>query len=115
MSDTFQLISQTNNIRNMIIKYDFTLQEINLLIILCPRLQQFSIKKSNNSFQTFLQLLLSNIHEKLKDLFLLCITHVSSKETENFKTFINSENLLYGYSEIITIMLDTHMRNLSFI
>jgi hypothetical protein len=97
-TDTFRSVSRTNTIRNMIIGYGYTLQEIMFLINLCPRLYQLSIDKFNSDFQTFLRCLLLNDHKKLNYLSLLCITYMFPEETERLKTFIKSEKLLWKYS-----------------
>jgi len=43
-NETFQIVSNTNNIRNVIIKEYCTFEQLKLFVYLCPRLQQLSIR-----------------------------------------------------------------------
>lgn len=97
-SDTFQLVSQTNNIRNMTINHQHRLQETKFWVDLCPRLQRFTFIKPNDPFKLFIRFLLLNDNKQFNDLFLLCIKEVSEQQTTLLETFLESENMLDVHS-----------------
>jgi len=97
-SETFRLVSDTNVITNIIIKEKCTLEEIQLVVTLCPRLEHLTIRVPIDFFELTLQLLLSNTNENTLHLFSLCITDVSQSLVEILEMFIKSEELLDDYS-----------------
>ncbi len=76
-NESFRLVSQTNKIKKMKIKYDNTLTMTKFLILLCPRLEHLTIKWSENSLKTLLQFLLSEDNNNTRYLSSLLIEDVS--------------------------------------
>lgn len=97
-SEIFQLVSQTNNIRNMIIHRNQILNIKKFLVNLCPRLYQLSFTYDLDS-QLFLQFLSSNDNERLNYLYLLSMTCVPNYEQmRKLKKFIDSKKIFNQYS-----------------
>ena len=97
-NDYFQLVSQTNNIQNLIIHYQYTLQQTKVLVNLCSQLKQLTIDKFEDDFQALLRFLLSKDNHKPRYLSSLCLKHVPYDRIESVKHFMKSERLLQNYS-----------------
>ncbi|CAF4205155.1 unnamed protein product [Rotaria sordida] len=81
-NETFQIVSNTNTIRNMIIKSNCTFQQLKLLINICPQIQQLSMCIHKIFLEVALLFLLSNDNEYTHELHSLCITHSIVKGIE---------------------------------
>ncbi|CAF1375082.1 unnamed protein product [Rotaria sp. Silwood1] len=96
-SETYQLLSKTNNIIQMIIMLDCTLEIIKFFINLFPRLQYFTMRISNDNIKPVLSLLFSKDNYNTQNLFSLCIKHMSDEEFDILKNFIGLEKLFDVY------------------
>lgn len=92
--ETFQLVSRTNKIINLIITTECTLEVTKLLVNLCPQLQHLTINISKNHFVATLRFLLS---KSVRHLFSLCIQHVSEDEMLILNELTKPEKLSNHY------------------
>ena len=90
----------------MVITARCSLDEVDILIDLCPRLKQLSIQKYDGNAEYFFD----NIQQRLKNLVFLSLICSSSEEIERLQTLIESEKLLSRCS----IKSDTSKNSLSF-
>jgi len=96
-SETYQLLSKTNNIKQMIIMLDCTLEITKFFIYLFPRLQYFTMRISNDNIKPVLSLLFSKDNYNTQNLFSLCIKYMSDEEFDILKNFIGLEKLFDVY------------------
>jgi len=96
-SETYQLLSKTNNIKQMIIMLDCTLEITKFFINLFPRLQYFTMRISNDNIKPVLSLLFSEDNYNTQNLFSLCIKHMSHEEFDILNNFIGLEKLFDVY------------------
>ena len=96
-SETYQLLSKTNNIKQMIIMLDCTLEITKFFINLFPRLQYFTMQISNDNIKPVLSLLFSKDNYNTQNLFSLCIQHMSDEKFDMLKNFIGLEKLFDVY------------------
>ncbi|CAF1127888.1 unnamed protein product [Rotaria sordida] len=87
-SETFQLLSKTNNIKEIIIMLDCTLEITKFFVNLCLRLQYLTMKISNDNLQLVLSFLFSKSNYITHNLFLLCIKYMSNTEFDILENFI---------------------------
>ncbi|CAF3834939.1 unnamed protein product [Rotaria sp. Silwood1] len=97
-SETFQLLSKTNNIKEIIIMLDCTLEITKFFVNLCLRLQYLTMKISNNNnLQLVLSFLFSKNNYITHNLFLLCIKSMSNTEFDILENFIVLQELFDVY------------------
>lgn len=89
-NDTFQFVSKNNRITKLVITTQCTLNDIDILIALCPRVKQLVIDKAGEYSDDFF----ANIQNKLQDLVFLSVNCGCSDELERLQTLIESERLL---------------------
>jgi hypothetical protein len=92
-SEIFQYVSKTNQIRNLELRTDSTLEEIQLIVKLFPRLEYLKIAMKKEDIYKIVRFLLS----KTNDLFSLCITEIPQRCLKEFNMIIKAENLLDDY------------------
>ncbi|CAF2116730.1 unnamed protein product [Rotaria magnacalcarata] len=85
-SETFRLLSSRNNIRNLTVKSLCTLQQVEFLVQLCPRLQHLDIHVSHEDFQSIIKYFLRN-YEGIRNLLTL---HIKSSEDIWIEKVINT-------------------------
>jgi hypothetical protein len=91
-SENFQLVFNKNMITNV------TIEEIQLIVALCYRLEYLTIRISTDFFVPILRFLLPKSNENIRHLFLLCILGVPEDMVNLLKTLIRSEKLFDDYS-----------------
>jgi hypothetical protein len=97
-SETFRLVSKQNQIKNIIIKHDYTKKMMEVLINLCPRVQYISFGYSRRSLDATVYYLLSEIKEATSHLFSLCIFSASPKWIGEWEELIKSREVFDDYS-----------------
>ncbi len=93
-SENFQMVSKTNNIRNVTIQKEPIFDELKLLLNLCPQLQHLTMRYETGVVP-LLRVLLSNNHPHLCSLSVKDSLLVA---TETLKDLIDSKKLLNEYS-----------------
>jgi hypothetical protein len=91
---TFQFVSKTNQIINLIITTECTLEVTKLLVNLCPKLQHLTISIFKNDFVPTLRFLLS---KNIRYLFSLCLQHVSEDDILTLNELIKPQILSNQY------------------
>ena len=97
-TESFQMVTNENKITSLIIYNNCSLEDIRLLIRLCPRLQQMVLNISRDNLQSTVNLLLMNTNGNTRHLFSLCLLNVTPKLVKILKTMIDSNTLLNNYS-----------------
>jgi hypothetical protein len=95
-SEVYQLISNKNSIKSLIINFKCGFEETKLLVNLCSQLQRLTIDISSNNIESTLRFLLSKGNNTCH-LSSLCLKNVSENEIKTLKTLIESERLLDNY------------------
>ncbi|CAF1038048.1 unnamed protein product [Rotaria sordida] len=97
-SESFQLVSKQNQIKNIIIKGDYTKKMMEVLINLCPQVQYISFGYSRRSLDATVYYLLSEIKETTRHLFSLCIFSASPRWIGEWEDLIQSREVFDNYS-----------------
>ncbi|CAF3699464.1 unnamed protein product [Rotaria sp. Silwood1] len=98
-NENSQLISNTNNMKNITIKHKCSLRKVKLLINLCSQLEHLTMEISYQSLISTVRFLLrkkKNINT-IRPLFSLYFLKIGIIGTEQLKTLIESEKLLDDY------------------
>ncbi|CAF3005375.1 unnamed protein product [Rotaria sp. Silwood2] len=96
-SQIFQYVSSTNKIKNLDLRDCDSLNQVQLIVNLFPRLESLKIGMNKKEIEEIIKFLLSKSNIKTQHLFLLCISNVSRIYPKQLKVFIKSENLLQDY------------------
>ncbi|CAF1253628.1 unnamed protein product [Rotaria sp. Silwood1] len=94
---TFQLVSKRNNIKQMSILINCTLEITKFFINLCPRLQYLIVQIPNDNIEPILSFLFSKDNYNIQNLFSLCIKFMSNQQFDILNDFIVSKNLFDIY------------------
>jgi hypothetical protein len=97
-NEDFQLVSNTNTIKNVTCDTVCTLRQIKLLVALCPRIQQLTIKTIVRNLEPITRFLLDKTNRNTRHLCSLCLSQVNRDCFEELETLINSETLLDDYT-----------------
>jgi hypothetical protein len=97
-SELFQIVSTTNTVTNITISRESTLENIQLLVALFPRLEYLTINLYKENLQSIARFLLSKSNENTRHLSLLCISKQRNDMMEELKSLLESENLLDDYT-----------------
>ncbi|CAF1160872.1 unnamed protein product [Adineta steineri] len=96
-NELFRLISSKNMIKNVKITTSNSLENIKLLIALCPQMQYFAINRYRLSLESMTEFVLSKSKAHIQHLCLLCIKNTTRPMVAILKTLIESEGLLDNY------------------
>ncbi|CAF2701888.1 unnamed protein product [Rotaria sp. Silwood2] len=95
---TFQIVSNTNIVKNMIIAKESTLEKIQLLVAIFPRLEYLTINLYREDLETIARFLLSKPNNNTRNLSLLCISKQLRDLVEKLRVLIEVENLLDDFT-----------------
>jgi len=109
---TFQLVSNANHIKTLIIGIPLTLEGIKSFTDLCPRLEHLTTCISQNYLNSVLRFLLSKNNTKPRHLNSLLIDGTLEIPNKIMETLIESENLQVDY--VIGNGADENLRNIYF-
>ncbi|CAF4707771.1 unnamed protein product [Rotaria sp. Silwood1] len=90
---TFQLVSKTNKITNLMILTECTFEVTKLLVNLCPQLQHLTINIKKNDFAPTLRFLLSKNNHCIRHLFSLYLQHVPEDQILILNELIKPDKL----------------------
>jgi hypothetical protein len=96
-NETFQLVTNMNIIKNLTVTEIDEIKEVELLFILCPRLQYFTITKRQKDAKTLVKLLLSKDTGIAQHLILLSICINNKKYIDTLIKLIQEGKRLYDY------------------
>jgi hypothetical protein len=97
-NELFQIVSTTNTVRNITIGRESTLENIQLLVTLFPRLEYLTVNLFKENLQSIARFLLSKSNDNTRYLSLLCISKQRNDMMEELKSLLESENLLDDYT-----------------
>ncbi|CAF2878103.1 unnamed protein product [Rotaria sp. Silwood2] len=95
---TFRIVSNTNIVKNMIIAKESTLEKIQLLVAIFPRLEYLTINLYREDLETIARFLLSKPNNNTRHLSLLCISKQLRDLVEKLRVLIEVENLLDDFT-----------------
>ena len=100
--EMINLISQKNQIKKVNLKMINTINEVSLILELCPRITYLKIDSINNidieSFVRFILIKIKTICNHQLRLLCFCISAADDKMVKNLQTMIDSRNLLLNYT-----------------
>ncbi|UJR13138.1 hypothetical protein I4U23_000162 [Adineta vaga] len=96
-SETFQSVSKTNSIKNMICRQRCTLEKVKLLVMLFPRLQHLTIDTLWNKVESILQFLLNKNNENTRDLVFLSLTYADTQFFDHLNELVMLKTLPHQY------------------
>lgn len=88
-SKKYHLVRNENRIKNLVISFDYSLQDIQLLVQLCSKLEDISIGVSEYYLEPTLQFLLKKVKTSSAHLSLICI---SGDLNQKLSSLIKSNN-----------------------
>ncbi|CAF3679157.1 unnamed protein product [Rotaria sordida] len=94
----FSIVSITNTIKNVTINQNITLEKLELLINLVPRLEYLTINLNEQDLKYVTRFLLSNRDKNTRHLSLLCISKHHKHMVENMRLLIQKEKLLDDFT-----------------
>jgi hypothetical protein len=97
-SEDFQFVSNTNTIRNVTCDAACNLEQIRLLVALCPRLNSLTMNRRTSNLESVVRFLLDRTNENTRHLYLLCFSRVWNNWCDKLDQLIKSETLLNDYS-----------------
>jgi hypothetical protein len=96
-SETFRLLSNTNTITDVTLKDKCTLDRIEMIIALCPRLQHFTLDTHMKDMESLIRLLLEKSQQNTCHMFSLCFSRATKHWYQKLEALIKSETLLDDY------------------
>lgn len=93
----FRLVANQNKITTVVFKQRCTLEKIRLLVDLCPRIENLSIKLHARDLQSISQFLLENNNMNSGHLYSLCILSANAIWKERLAELIQSKTLIHNY------------------
>jgi hypothetical protein len=95
--DIFQIVSNMNNITNLTIDKEITLDKIQLLVTLFPRLEYLIMNLYKEDLESIARYLLSKFNDNTRHLSSLCISKQRKDLMEILSNLLESEKLLDNY------------------
>ncbi|CAF1471323.1 unnamed protein product [Rotaria sp. Silwood1] len=96
-SENFRLVMNGNTIRSLTVKQICEIEKIELLFILCSRLQHFTIEEPWTRVDELVRLLLSKNNNNTRHLFSLSISNENKRLPNKLNTLIQAGKLLDNY------------------
>jgi hypothetical protein len=97
-SDIFKIVSNTNIVANLTIDKESTLEKIQLLVALFPRLEYLTINLYKEDLESIARFLLSKFNDNTRHLSTLCVSKQRSILMERLRNLLESEDLLDDYT-----------------
>jgi len=97
-NDIFQIVSNTNLVTNLTIDKECTLEKIQLLVVLFPRLEYLTINLYKEDLESIARFLLSKFNDNTRHLSSLCVSKQRRDLMEKLRILLESENLLQDYT-----------------
>jgi hypothetical protein len=97
-SETFRVVSNTNMITEVTFTDQCTLEKLQLLLTLCPRVQHLTINTLVRNLDSITRFLLNKTNPKTHRLCLLCFSRATSNWLEKLDALIKSETLIDDYT-----------------
>jgi len=94
----FQIVSNTNIVTNLTIDKESSLEKIQLLVALFPRLEYLTINLYKEDLESIARFLLSKFNDNTRHLSTLCVSKQRSILIGILKNLLESEDLLDDYT-----------------
>ena len=96
-SKAFRLVSKNNMITNVTLESNCTLENVRMLITLCPRLECLTIKTHVENLQSTIRFLLERNYQNSRHLCTLCFLTATNALYKKLERLIKSEKLLNDF------------------
>ena len=96
-SEEFQFVSNKNNIENVTCDTACKLEQIKLIVALCPRMKYFTINRRTNHIESIIRFLLDKTNPNTRHLCVLGFSRVWNNWCDKLDQLIKSETLLDDY------------------
>ncbi|CAF4429501.1 unnamed protein product, partial [Adineta steineri] len=97
-NEIFQLVSKTNVVKNLTLKYQHSVEKVDLLFALCPRLQYLALHDDCAPFLIpLIKLILPKTNNNNRHLSSLCISKETDGTEETLKMVIKNDKLIDDY------------------
>ncbi|CAF2917603.1 unnamed protein product [Rotaria sp. Silwood2] len=96
-NEVFQYVSNRNKIKILDFRVWYSLNEIQLVVNLFPRLEYLKIGLNRKEIQSIVRFLLSKTNVKTQYVFFLCVLRIPKICLKELNVLIKSENLLNDY------------------
>jgi hypothetical protein len=93
----FQFVSNINSITNVTIEEKCTLEQLQLLVALCPRLEHIKINPHIKSLELILRFIFDKTNHNTRHLFSLIFFNIEHKCRDKPELLIKSEKLIENY------------------
>jgi hypothetical protein len=97
-SEDFQLVSNRNTIQNVICDVACNLEQIKLLVALCPQLNSLTMNRRTRDLESIVRFLLDRTNANTGHLCLLCFSRAWNNWCDKLDQLIKSETLLNDYT-----------------
>jgi hypothetical protein len=97
-SQNFQYVSNVNKIQHLDLRVDCSLERIELIVSLFPKLEYLKIGMKKEEINEIVRFLLSKTNHQTRHLFFLCISEIPKRCLKELNMLIQSHNLLENYS-----------------
>ena len=97
-NETFRRVSDTNTITNITFRDECTLEKVQVLVALCPRVQHLSIDTLARMTEPITRFLLDKTNPNTRHLCLLCFPRASTVGWKRLDKLVKSETLLDDYT-----------------
>ncbi|CAF3658057.1 unnamed protein product [Rotaria sp. Silwood1] len=94
----FQIVSNRNTIRDVTLEETSTLDKIQLLLKLCPRMQHLSLETRAKNLKAIIRLLFDETNRNVHPLNSLCLLGASECWQQKIYRLVQSENLNITYT-----------------
>ncbi|CAF0917874.1 unnamed protein product [Adineta steineri] len=105
-NQSFQLVSNTNTITNVTCNGECTLEKLQILVALFPRIQHLTIKPHTKNLESCTRFLVEKTNRNTNHLCSLCLLTTAKNWLTRLNTLIASETLLDDY---MLKMIDWHL------
>jgi len=97
-NDIFQIVSNMNTVINVTISKEITLEKIQLLTALFPRLECLTMNLDKEDLEPIARFLLAKFNNNTRHLSSLCISKQRRDFIGNLRNLIEAEKLLHDYT-----------------
>lgn len=96
-TEVFRIVSNTNIVTNLTVENECTLDKIELLTALFPRMEYLTMNLDKKDLESIARFLLSKFNYNTRYLSSLCISKRRRELVEIFKNLLETEDLLHDY------------------
>jgi hypothetical protein len=97
-TDIFQYVSTRNKIKTLELPNEWcTLEQFQMIVYLFPQLEYLKIRMNKKTIEQIIRFLFTNMSNKSRHLFFLCISRTPKRYLQKLNMLIKSKHLLDNY------------------